>query len=54
MQQVTQIYKKITSQKAEGTKEDHWGDFWMYETGTGQQVAQQLLDCYMMMVMMTT
>jgi hypothetical protein len=37
---------KTTLQKAEGTKEDHW----TRETGTGQQVAQ-LLDCYMMMMM---
>jgi hypothetical protein len=39
--------KKTTSQKAEGTKQDHWRDFWVLETGTGQQVAQ-ILDCYMM------
>jgi hypothetical protein len=43
---------KNTPQKTEGTKEDHWRDFWMLETGTGQQVAQ-LLDCYMMMIVKT-
>ena len=30
---------------------DLWGDFWIRETGTGQQVAQ-LHDRYMMMMMM--
>jgi hypothetical protein len=37
--------KTATPQKAEGTKEDHWRDFWTSEIGTGQQVAQYL-DCY--------
>jgi hypothetical protein len=37
---------ETTPQKAEGTKEDHWSDFWMCEIWTGQQVAQ-LLDSYM-------
>jgi hypothetical protein len=31
------------SQKAEGTKEDQRRDFWMCETGTGQQVAHSLI-----------
>jgi hypothetical protein len=30
--------------------QDHWRDFWMCETGTGQQVGQ-LLDCYIVMMM---
>jgi hypothetical protein len=40
---------ETTHQKAKETKEDHWRDFWMCETGMGQQVAH-LLDCYMMMM----
>ena len=32
---------------------DHWRDFWIRETGTGQQVTQ-LHDRYMMMMMMMT
>jgi hypothetical protein len=47
--QVTQI--RNYTPKAEGTKEDHWRDFWVCETEAGQQVAQ-LLDSYMMMMMM--
>jgi hypothetical protein len=42
-----QIDKKTTPQKAEGTKEDHWRDFWTRETRTGQEVSE-LLDCYIM------
>jgi hypothetical protein len=42
---------KTTPQKAEGTKEDHRKDFWMCETGNGQQVAQ-LFDSYIMMMIM--
>jgi hypothetical protein len=37
---------------AEGIIADLWRDFWVRETGTGQQVAQ-LHDRYMMMIMMT-
>jgi hypothetical protein len=37
--------------KGKGTKEDHWRDFWMQETGTGQGVVQ-LLDSYMLMMIM--
>jgi very-short-patch-repair endonuclease len=33
------------------TKEDHLRDFWMRETGTGQQVAR-LLDSYTMVIFM--
>jgi hypothetical protein len=47
------MIKKATPQRAEGTKEDNGSDFWMCETGTGQQAAH-LLDCYMMMMMMMT
>ena len=36
---------------AEGIMVDLWRDFWIRETGTGQQVAQ-LHDRYMMMMMM--
>jgi hypothetical protein len=36
-------------QLAEGIMADFWRDFWIRETGTGQQVAQ-LLDRYMMMM----
>jgi hypothetical protein len=43
---------KTTSLKAKGTKEDHWTDLWTRETEMGQQVAQ-MLDGYMMMMMMT-
>jgi hypothetical protein len=35
-------------QLAEGIMADFWRDFWMRETGTGQQVAQ-IHDRYMMM-----
>jgi len=35
---------------AEGIMADLWRDFWIGETGTGQQVAQ-LHDRYMMMMM---
>jgi hypothetical protein len=42
---------KTTPQETEGTKEDHWRDFWMCETGMGEQVAL-LLDSYMMMMIM--
>jgi hypothetical protein len=31
---------KTAHQKAEGTKEDRWREFWMCETGRGQEVAQ--------------
>jgi hypothetical protein len=41
----------LTVQLAEGIMADIWRDFWMRETGTGQQVAQ-LHDRYMMMMMM--
>jgi hypothetical protein len=34
------IIKKTTDQKAEGTRGDHYRDFWMCETRTGQPVAQ--------------
>jgi hypothetical protein len=34
--------------EAEESKEYHLRNFWMCETGTGQQVAV-LLDCYVMM-----
>jgi hypothetical protein len=44
------LIKKAIPEKAKGTKEDHWRDFRMCETGMGQQVAQ-LLDSYMMMMM---
>jgi hypothetical protein len=37
--------------KSTPQKEDHRRDFWMRETGMGQQVAQ-LLGCYMIMMMM--
>jgi hypothetical protein len=40
MQQITQIDKISTPPKAKGTMEDHYRDFWMCETGTGQQVSQ--------------
>jgi hypothetical protein len=46
-------YTVIIPQKAEGTKEDHWRDFWMCKTVTGQQVAQ-LLDSYKMMIYHTS
>ena len=39
-------------QLAEGIMADLWRDFWIRETGTGQQVAQ-LHDRYMMMMMIT-
>ena len=32
--------KKTTDQKAEGTRGDHWRDFWIQETKTGKKVAQ--------------
>jgi hypothetical protein len=48
---LSRLIKKTTPRRAERTKEDHWRDFWTRETGTGQQMAQ-LLDCYMMMMMM--
>jgi hypothetical protein len=51
MYQITQNDKE--PEKAEGTKEDHWRDFWMRETGTGQKVAQ-LLDSYIMMIYVFT
>jgi general stress protein 26 len=38
-------------QLAEGIVADLWRDFWIRETGTGQQVAQ-LHDRYMMMMIM--
>jgi hypothetical protein len=41
--------EKTTPQKAKGAKEDHWRNFWMCETGSGQQVAQ-LLDTHMLVV----
>jgi hypothetical protein len=44
------MIKKITPQKAEGSKEEHRWDFWTRETTTGEQVAQ-LLDCYILMMM---
>jgi len=31
---------KVTDQKAEGSRGDHWRDFWMCGAGTGQQVVQ--------------
>jgi len=40
-----------TPHLAEGIMVDIWRDFWIRETGTGQQVAQ-LRDRYMMMMMM--
>ena len=33
---ITENYKPRTK----GTREDHRREFWMFETGTGQQVAQ--------------
>ena len=42
---------KHYSQLAEGIVVHLWRDFWIRETGTGQQVAQ-LRDRYMMMMMM--
>ena len=33
-------WQKTTEQKAEGTREGHCQDYWMYETRSGQQVAQ--------------
>jgi hypothetical protein len=47
---ITHTDKNAIPQKAKGTKEAHWRDFWKRETGTGQQVAQ-LLDSYMMMML---
>jgi len=47
------VIKKSTHQKAGGTREEIWRDFWLCETGTGQQMTQ-LHDSYMMMKMMTT
>ena len=43
--------RNTTPQLAEGILVDLWRDFWIRETGTGQQVAQ-LHDRYMMMMMM--
>jgi len=40
-----------TVRLAEGIMVDLWRDFWLRETGTGEQVAQ-LRDRYMMMMMM--
>jgi hypothetical protein len=34
------VIKKTSHQRAEETKEEHWRDFEMCETGTGHQVAQ--------------
>ena len=45
-------YWNITGQLAEGIMVDLWRDFWIHETGMGQQVAQ-LYDRYMMMMMMS-
>jgi hypothetical protein len=33
---------------------DHWKNFWMCETATGQQEAQHSGDNYMMIMMMTS
>jgi hypothetical protein len=41
-----------TPRLAEGIMADLWRDFWIRETGTGQQVAQ-IHDRYMMMMMMS-
>jgi len=43
---------KTPDQKAVETKGDHWRDFWLCETGMGQQGAQ-LHDCQMMMIFNT-
>jgi hypothetical protein len=48
---VSRLIKKIATEKADGAKKELWRDFWTRETGTGQRVAQ-LLDCYMVMMMM--
>ena len=40
---------KAVHQKAEGTSGDHCRDIWMWETGTGQEVAQ-LQESYMMFI----
>jgi hypothetical protein len=42
------LYPKYYSQLAEGIMVDRWRDFWIRETGTGQQVAK-LHERYMMM-----
>ena len=46
------IYDNIllTPQLAEGIMVDIWRDFWIRETGTGQQVAQ-IHERYMMMIL---
>ena len=49
---ITYDYPYATPQLAEGIMVDLWRDFWIRETGTGQQVAQ-LHESYMMMMMMT-
>jgi hypothetical protein len=45
------LVKKLHLKKAKVTKEDLQRDFWMCETGTGQQVTQ-LLDSYIMFMIM--
>jgi hypothetical protein len=42
--QITEDNNKTTFQKAVETRGDHWRDFWLCETGMGQQGAQ-LHDC---------
>jgi hypothetical protein len=42
------LIKSYTT-KAKQTKEDNRRDFWMCETGTGQQVAQ-VLDSYIIII----
>ena len=42
-------YVNAIPQLAEGIMADLWRDFWIHETGTGQQVAH-LHDRYMMMI----
>jgi len=34
------VIKTTSQRKAEGTRQDNRRDFWMCESGTGQQVAQ--------------